>query len=82
MENRDKKSILSQLNIPEKELQELLNISEYKTIRKGDYNISQPFAQGQFCLTEKLTFNAGIHGQYFRLTNNFRLNQEPHCPMQ
>jgi len=40
MENRDIKLGLKQLNIPEKELQELLHISEYKTIHKGDYFIT------------------------------------------
>ncbi|MDQ6472415.1 TonB-dependent receptor [Flavobacterium sp. LHD-80] len=37
----------------------------------GSYNIVQPFAQGQFRLTEKLTFNAGIHGQYFSINKEF-----------
>lgn len=37
----------------------------------GNYNIVQPFAQGQFRLTEKLTFNAGIHGQYFSINEEF-----------
>ncbi|WP_166920010.1 TonB-dependent receptor [Flavobacterium poyangense] len=37
----------------------------------GSYNIIQPFAQGQFRLTEKLTFNAGIHGQYFSINKEF-----------
>jgi hypothetical protein len=37
----------------------------------GTYNIVQPYAQGQFRLTEKLTFNAGIHGQYFSLNKEF-----------
>lgn len=37
----------------------------------GNYNIIQPFAQGQFRLTEKLTFNAGIHGQYFSINQQF-----------
>jgi hypothetical protein len=37
----------------------------------GNYNIVQPFAQGQFRLTEKLTFNAGIHGQYFSINEQF-----------
>ncbi|WP_264522997.1 TonB-dependent receptor [Flavobacterium sp. N502536] len=37
----------------------------------GNYNVIQPFAQGQFRLTEKLTFNAGIHGQYFSINKEF-----------
>ncbi|HSD08064.1 TonB-dependent receptor, partial [Flavobacterium sp.] len=37
----------------------------------GSYNIVQPFAQGQFRLTEKVTFNAGIHGQYFSMNEEF-----------
>ncbi|WP_291142974.1 TonB-dependent receptor [Flavobacterium sp. UBA7680] len=37
----------------------------------GNYNVVQPFAQGQFRLTEKLTFNAGIHGQYFSINEQF-----------
>lgn len=37
----------------------------------GRYNIIQPFAQGQFRLTEKLTFNAGLHGQYFSVNEEF-----------
>lgn len=40
MGNRDIKSGLKQLDIPEKELQELLNISEYKTIHKVNYFIN------------------------------------------
>lgn len=39
----------------------------------GNYNIVQPFAQGQFRLTEKLTFNAGVHGQYFSINEEFVL---------
>lgn len=37
----------------------------------GSYSIIQPYATGQFRLTEKLTFNAGIHGQYFSLNEEF-----------
>ncbi|SEP21954.1 TonB-dependent Receptor Plug Domain [Flavobacterium sp. CF108] len=37
----------------------------------GNYNVVQPFVQGQFRLTEKLTFNAGIHGQYFSINEQF-----------
>lgn len=39
----------------------------------GSYSIIQPYASGQFRLTEKLTFNAGIHGQYFSLNEQFVL---------
>lgn len=37
----------------------------------GSYSIVQPYAMGQFRLTEKLTFNAGLHGQYFSLNEDF-----------
>ncbi|MEM0578058.1 TonB-dependent receptor [Flavobacterium polysaccharolyticum] len=37
----------------------------------GSYSIVQPYAMGQFRLTEKLTFNAGLHGQYFSLNEEF-----------
>ncbi|MEM0542902.1 TonB-dependent receptor [Flavobacterium sp. j3] len=37
----------------------------------GSYSIIQPYAMGQFRLTEKLTFNAGLHGQYFSLNEEF-----------
>lgn len=37
----------------------------------GSYSIIQPYATGQFRLTEKLTFNAGLHGQYFSLNDEF-----------
>lgn len=38
---------------------------------QGDYSIVQPYAQGQFRLTEKLILNAGIHGQYFSVNEQF-----------
>ncbi|PKB15802.1 TonB-dependent receptor [Flavobacterium sp. 5] len=41
--------------------------------QNGNYNIAQPFVQGQFRLTEKLTFNAGLHGQYFSINDEFVL---------
>lgn len=41
--------------------------------QNGNYNIFQPFAQGQFRLTEKLTFNAGLHGQYFSINDAFAI---------
>lgn len=34
-------------------------------------NIIQPYIQGQFRLTEKLTLNAGLHGQYSTLNEQF-----------
>lgn len=37
----------------------------------GSFQIFQPFAQGQFRLTESLTFNAGIHGQQFSINKEF-----------
>lgn len=37
----------------------------------GSYNVIQPYATGQFRLTDKLTFNAGIHGQYFSVNEEF-----------
>lgn len=37
----------------------------------GSYSIVQPYVMGQFRLTEKLTFNAGLHGQYFSLNEEF-----------
>jgi hypothetical protein len=37
----------------------------------GAYTIVQPYAQGQFRLTERLTFNGGIHGQYFSINKEF-----------
>lgn len=40
---------------------------------EGDYSVIQPYAQGQFRLTEKLTLNAGLHGQYFSLNEQFVL---------
>lgn len=41
MENENKKSFLGNLGLPEKELQELANISEYKIIQKGSYFINE-----------------------------------------
>lgn len=37
----------------------------------GDYTIFQPFAQAQVRLSNKVTWNAGIHGQQFSLNNQF-----------
>ncbi|XLS28839.1 TonB-dependent receptor [Flavobacteriaceae bacterium M23B6Z8] len=43
------------------------------TFRNTDENLSiiQPFIQGQFRLTEKLTLNTGIHTQYSTLNEQF-----------
>lgn len=45
----------------------------------GNYNIIQPYAQGQFRLTEKFTFNAGLHAQYFSI--NEELAIEPRAAL-
>jgi len=37
----------------------------------GRYQIFQPFAQAQFRLTDRLTLNTGIHGQYFSINEQF-----------
>ena len=37
----------------------------------GSYQIIQPYAQGKFRLTPKLTLNAGLHTQYFSLNKEF-----------
>ncbi len=37
----------------------------------GNYNIVQPYAQAQVRLSEKLTLNAGLHGQYFSVNEQF-----------
>ena len=43
------------------------------TFRDIDNNLSifQPFAQGQFRITESLTLNAGLHGQYGTVNEQF-----------
>lgn len=46
---------------------DLVNLTD----NDGSYAIVQPYTMGQFRLTEKLTFNAGIHGQYFSLNEEF-----------
>ncbi|WP_445454644.1 TonB-dependent receptor [Flavobacterium sp. 25HG05S-40] len=45
----------------------------YKT--KGDYTILQPYAQVQIRLSEKFTFNGGLHGQSFSVNNQFVIEQ-------
>ncbi len=37
----------------------------------GQYNVVQPYAQGQIRLSEKLTLNAGLHGQLFSISDEF-----------
>ncbi|WP_310555379.1 carboxypeptidase-like regulatory domain-containing protein [Flavobacterium sp.] len=37
----------------------------------GNYSIVQPYAQVQIRLSEKLTLNAGLHGQYFSINEEF-----------
>jgi TonB dependent receptor/CarboxypepD_reg-like domain/TonB-dependent Receptor Plug Domain len=39
----------------------------------GNYNVVQPYAQAQIRLSEKLTLNAGLHGQYFSINEEFAL---------
>ncbi|OIQ21087.1 MAG: TonB-dependent receptor [Flavobacterium sp. MedPE-SWcel] len=39
----------------------------------GTYQIIQPYAQGRYRLTESLTFNGGIHGQYFSVNEEFAI---------
>jgi hypothetical protein len=40
---------------------------------KENYSIFQPYAQGQFRLSEKFMFNAGLHGQYFSINEEFAI---------
>ncbi|MGV3459953.1 MAG: TonB-dependent receptor [Flavobacterium sp.] len=37
----------------------------------GSYSVLQPYISGQYRLSEKLTLNMGIHGQYFSLNEQF-----------
>lgn len=37
----------------------------------GSYSIFQPYTQTQIRLSEKLTLNAGVHGQYFSINEQF-----------
>lgn len=37
----------------------------------GGYTVLQPYAQGQYRLTESFTLNAGLHAQYFSLNEAF-----------
>lgn len=37
----------------------------------GSYTVIQPYAQAQIRLSEKLTLNAGLHGQYFSINEQF-----------
>ncbi len=54
---------------------------DFFTFRDIDENVLlfQPYVQGRFRLTEKLTFNAGVHGQYSNLNDQFAL--EPRAAM-
>ena len=38
---------------------------------EGSYNLFQPYIQGQFRLSEKLKLNAGLHGMYSSLNEQF-----------
>ncbi|WP_430906071.1 TonB-dependent receptor [Maribacter sp. 2-571] len=48
---------------------------DFFTFRDIDENVLlfQPYVQGRFRLSEKLTFNAGLHGQYSNLNDQFAL---------
>jgi hypothetical protein len=37
----------------------------------GSYLVVQPYAQGQFRLSEKVTLNTGLHSQYFSVNEQF-----------
>ncbi len=41
----------------------------YKT--EGSYSVLQPYGQAQFRLSNKFTFNVGIHGQLFSINEQF-----------
>jgi len=45
------------------------------TFRNTDesFNLLQPYVQGQFRLTEKITLNAGLHSQYSNLNEQFAI---------
>jgi hypothetical protein len=38
---------------------------------EGTYSIVQPYAQGQFRISEKITLHAGLHAQYFSVNEQF-----------
>jgi hypothetical protein len=48
-------------------------INDLVTIYNFEDNayIAQPFAQARYRINSKLTFNAGVHGQYLSLNDNF-----------
>ncbi len=48
---------------------------DFFTFRDIDENVLlfQPYVQGRFRITEKLTFNAGVHAQYSNLNDQFAL---------
>lgn len=43
----------------------------YNTV--GNYTVWQPYAQTQYRVTEQLTLNAGLHGQYFSISKQLVL---------
>lgn len=45
--------------------------SIYETV--GNYNIVQPYAQTQVRISDKFTFNGGLHGQFFSLTEEMKI---------
>ncbi|KFF18780.1 Crp/Fnr family transcriptional regulator [Flavobacterium hydatis] len=56
MENRDKKAILNRLALPEKEQEEISNISRYKVIQKGEYFINEGEIPRKFAIVIKGLF--------------------------
>ena len=48
-------------------INELITIYNFK----NNAYIAQPFAQARYRINSKLTFNAGVHGQYLSLNDNF-----------
>jgi len=40
---------------------------------KGNYSVFQPYAQGQFRLSDQVTFHVGLHGQLFSISKEFVL---------
>ncbi len=40
---------------------------------KGNASIIQAYTQSKFNLTDRLTFNIGVHSQYFTLNNNYTI---------
>lgn len=50
-------------------------LPDYSTLinNDGSYSIVQPYAQAQIRLNDKITINAGLHGQYFSLNEEFAI---------